>query len=235
MPISLRQPFTGSYPITLDFGETWGKTYTKANPHKGIDYGCPEGTPILAAADGTILNVGFAQTGYGNYVIVQHEDGSGTVYAHLRAWKYGMYRKVQKGEVIGWSGNTGNSSGPHLHFEYRSKASDFRTAEDPKPFMQSVLDKDPIDSTPATEKPEFEHVEPGVCIVVCEFANVRCHCDMSRVIGMRKKGDIIAVGDEVTMYNGLPYRDYYDPTYKCWLRIAEHDPTTQIISNYKGL
>ena len=58
---------------------------------------------------------------------------------------------------------------------------------------------------------------------------------MSRVIGQRKKGDIIAIGDETTMYNGLPYRDYYDPTYKCWLRIAEHDPDTQIIKNYHGI
>ena len=232
--ISLRQPFNGSYPISLDFGEEWLPTYKKGE-HKGIDYACPEGTPVLASADGTVLTVGFAQTGYGNYIIIQHKDGSGTVYAHLKSCKVGIYKQVQKGEVIGWSGNTGNSSGAHLHFEYRSTASNFRTAEDPKPFMQSVLDKDPIDSTPSPEKPEFEHVEPGVCIVVCEYANVRCHCDMDRVIGMRKKGDIIAVGDDVTMYNGLPYRDYYDPTYKCWLRIAEHDPTTQIISNYKGL
>ena len=95
MTIMLRQPFSGSYPITLDFGETWGKTYTKDNPHKGIDYGCPEGTPVLASADGTVLNVGYASTGYGNFVIIQHKDGSGTVYAHLKSWKFGLYKSVQ--------------------------------------------------------------------------------------------------------------------------------------------
>ena len=230
--IKLRQPFKGSYPITLDYGEIWGKTYTKDNPHRGIDYGCPEGTEILASADGMVLNVGFAQTGYGNYVIIQHEDGFGTVYAHLKAWKGGIYRQVKKGEVIGWSGNTGNSTGPHLHFELRSKASDYRTAQDPKPFMQSVLDAEPISSTPAPVKPEFEPVESGFCVVVCDYANVRCHCDMNRIIGQRRKGDIIAIGDEVTMFNGLPYRDYYDAEKQCWLRIAEHDPDTQMIVNY---
>lgn len=235
MTVMLRQPFSGTYPITLDFGETWGKTYTKDNPHRGIDYGCPLGTPVLAAADGTVLTVGFAQTGYGNYIIIQHKDGSGTVYAHLNTTKAGIYKQVQKGEVIGYSGNTGNSSGAHLHFEYRSNASDYRTAEDPKPFMQSVLDGEPIQSTPAPVKPEFEPVRAGYCVVVCDYANVRCHCDMTRVMGMRKKGDIIAIGDETTIYNGLPYRDYYDAEFKCWLRIAEHDPTTQIIRNHEGM
>ena len=209
--------------------------YTEKNPHKGVDYGCPEGTEVLASADGMIKYVGFAATGYGNFAIREHEDGSGTVYAHLKMVKVKDYQQVKQGDVIGWSGNTGNSSGPHLHFEYRTIASDYTSAEDPKPLMKSVLDPAPINPTPAPEKPEFEAIEPGVCIVVCDYANVRCHCDMNRVIGMRKKGDIIAIGDDVTMYNGLPYRDYYDPTYKCWLRIAEHDPYTQIIKNYKGL
>ena len=71
-------------------------------------------------------------------------------------------------------------------------------------------------------------------MVVCDVANVRCHCDMSRVITQRKRGDIISVGKEVTMYQGLPYRDYYDASVSCWLRIAEHDPYTQMLRNYNG-
>ena len=229
----LRQPFKGSYPITLDYGATWENIYTKANPHKGIDYGCPEGTTILASAEGYILCTAFASTGYGHYILISHEDGTGTVYAHLKAILVKEGQKVNRGQAIAFSGNSGNSTGPHLHFEYRSKASDYRTAVDPKQFMQSVLDEEPINNnTPAPIKPKFEPIRAGYCMVVCDVANVRCHCDMDRIIGQKKKGDIIAVGDETTMYNGLPYRDYYDPTFNCWLRIAEHDPYDQIIENY---
>ena len=56
---------------------------------------------------------------------------------------------------------------------------------------------------------------------------------MNRVLGQRKRGDILSIGNDVTMYNNLPYRDYYDPEFKCWLRIAEHDPDTQMIVNYE--
>lgn len=229
--IHYRQPFTGYWPITLDFGEEWLPTYKKGE-HKGIDYGLPEGTPVLASADGTVIRTGYAVTGYGKFVIIQHEDGSGTVYAHLKQVTIADYAKVKQGDVIGLSGNTGNSTGPHLHFEWRRVASRIDTVEDPKTKLQSVLDKDPDIYTPGPVKPQFEAVHDGYCIVVCDVANVRCHCDMTRIIGQRKKGDIIAIGDEVTMYNGLPYRDYYDAEKKCWLRIAEHDPYDQIIVNY---
>ena len=111
-------------------------------------------------------------------------------------------------------------------------ATKYDTAEDPKTHLQSVLDKEPNTYTPGPVKPQFEVVQSGLCVVVCDAANVRCHCDMSRIIGQRKKGTVISIGDEVTMYNGLPYRDYYDAEKKCWLRIAEHDPTDQIIKNF---
>ena len=229
--ISFRQPFKGSYPITLDYGEEWLPTY-KAGEHKGIDYGCPEGTPILASADGTVIRTGYVASGYGQYVLIQHEDGSGTVYAHLKQIKVKDYAKVSQGDVIGWSGSTGKSSGPHLHFEWRRVATKYDTTEDPKTHLQSVLDKEPNTYTPGPVKPQFEAVQSGLCVVVCDAANVRCHCDMSRIMGQRKKGTVISIGDEVTMYNGLPYRDYYDAEKKCWLRIAEHDPTDQIIKNF---
>ena len=233
--ISYRQPFKGSYRITQDFGELIpGVTYNN-KPHTGIDYDCPIGTPVLASADGTIMTVGNAVTGYGNYIIMCHQDGTGTVYAHLDTVLIRQWQSVKQGAVIGTSGNSGNSTGPHLHFEWRRKATDINTVEDPKLHLQSVLDKEPISSTPAPVKPQFDPVEGGFCVVVCDVANVRCHRDMSRIIGTRKKGDVIAIGDEVTMYNGLPYRDYYDAECQCWLRIAEHDPDTQIIRNYEGL
>ena len=229
--MNYRQPFKGDYPITQEFGEVIpGVTYN-GTPHTGIDYGCPLGTPILASADGTVMQAAEAVTGYGKYIIICHYDGSGTVYAHLDSILVRQWASVKQGDVIGTSGNTGYSTGPHLHFEWRAKANDISTVEDPRRHLQSVLDIEPINNTPEPVKPQFEPVQSGFCMVVCDVANVRCHCDMSRVIGQRYKGDIISIGDQVTEYMGLPFRDYYDPQYKCWLRIAEHDPDTQMIAN----
>ena len=230
--INYRQPFEGDYPITLNYHEKLLPTYDNITKfHQGIDYGCPEGTPILASADGTVTTTAEAVSGYGKYVIIAHKDGTGTVYAHLSASKVSQWQQVKQGDVIGYSGNTGNSTGPHLHFEWRRKAIDYTTTEDPRSHLRSVLDMEPIDSTPVVAKPAFATVRAGFCKVVCDVANVRCHCDMGRVMKQLHKGDVIAIGDETTMYNGLPYRDYYDPEVKCWLRIAEHDPFDQIIIN----
>jgi len=219
-----RQPFKGDYPISLDFDEVYPPFYTEHNRHKGIDYLCPEGTPILASDDGTVMKVGYEANGYGNYIILIHNNGNGTVYAHLQHILVSRMQIVTKGEQIGMSGNTGYTSGPHLHFEVRRDATKLASVIDPKTVMQNVIDF-------ADGKPQFAEVKCGLCVVVCEEANVRCHCDMSRVITTKKKGETITVSDEVTIYNELPYRDYYDPTYKCWLRIAEHDPFTQMIVN----
>jgi hypothetical protein len=227
-----RQPFKGDYPISLNFHEEWLPTYDNIKTfHTGTDYACPMNTPILASADGTVMTVAEAVNGYGKYIILCHYDGSGTVYAHLDRISVKQWQSVKQGDVIGYSGNTGNSSGPHLHFEWRRKANDITTAEDARTHLTSVLDDYPIGYSPEPKKPEFATVQSGFCKVVCDYANVRCHCDMNRVVGVRKKGDVIAIGDEVTWFNGLPYRDFYDADYKCWLRIAEHDPDTQIIEN----
>ena len=231
--LSFRQPFKGDYAISLDYHEKWLPTYDNIKKfHEGIDYGCPEGTPILASADGTVIRSGFVASGYGNYITLMHEDGTGTVYAHLKVRTKQLFERVKQGDVIGYSGTTGNSSGPHLHFEYRRTASDYTTAEDPKTVLRSVVDINPIDPTPEPVQSKFETIRSGQCIVVADLVNVRCHCDMSRVIDQLHKGDIISVGDEVTEYMGLPFRDFYSSKKSCWLRIAEHDPDTQLIVNY---
>lgn len=89
--------------------------------HKGIDIAAPYGTPIYAAESGTVIDVGSGWNGgYGNCVIVAHDDGNVTVYAHQSsvAIEYGDY--VVKGQIIGYVGSTGDSTGNHLHFEVRS-------------------------------------------------------------------------------------------------------------------
>ena len=85
--------------------------------HLGIDYAAPRGTPILAAGNGTIIFAGNTR-GYGNLIKIQHADGYVTLYAHQKAFRKGIRKgvKVKQGEVIGYLGSTGLSTGPHLHF-----------------------------------------------------------------------------------------------------------------------
>ena len=225
--VTFRQPFRGDYPITLDYGEKFPPLYTDESPHRGIDYGTPMRTPILASAEGTVHATESLTVGYGRYIMLKHTGNYITVYAHLDEILVRTNQSVHKGQVIGYSGTSGNSTGPHLHFELRLNG----ITIDPKPYMQSVLDPDPNNNTPNTEKPEFSTLQKGTAIVVCDCVNVRCHCDMSRVMKQLHRGDIIAIGDQVTEYMGLPFRDYFDIEINCWLRIAEHDPTEQLIEN----
>ena len=101
--------------ITQHFGDMYS-----GSPHKGMDIGMPEGTPVYAAADGKVTVANASDSwGYswGYYVKINHAEGVDTLYAHLSsvAVSYGQY--VHQGDVIGYVGSTGNSSGNHLHFE----------------------------------------------------------------------------------------------------------------------
>lgn len=84
--------------------------------HKGIDISVPEGTPVKPVAAGTVVYSGF-RTGYGNTIIVEHPDGMTTIYAHHSANLATFGQQVDKDTVIAFSGSTGRSTGPHLHFE----------------------------------------------------------------------------------------------------------------------
>jgi murein DD-endopeptidase MepM/ murein hydrolase activator NlpD len=90
----------------------WSKGY-----HTGVDYACKEGTNIVAVADGKIENASWGAS-YGTQ-LVQKVEGGWVIYAHLSKALVKPGDKVTKGQHIGESGNTGNSSGPHLHFEMR--------------------------------------------------------------------------------------------------------------------
>jgi len=101
--------------ITSGFGPRWGSF------HPGIDIGVPEGTPIKAAASGTVvlLQSEAESGGYGNYTCIDHGGGLSTCYAHQTEFATSLGASVSQGEVIGYVGNTGYSTGPHLHFEVR--------------------------------------------------------------------------------------------------------------------
>jgi murein DD-endopeptidase MepM/ murein hydrolase activator NlpD len=103
-------PVNGTF--TSPFGMRWGRL------HAGIDISVPEGTPIRAADSGTVVLMGWVG-GYGNYTCVQHTGSMSTCYAHQSSFATSNGASVSQGQVIGYSGNTGNSTGPHLHFEVR--------------------------------------------------------------------------------------------------------------------
>jgi murein DD-endopeptidase MepM/ murein hydrolase activator NlpD len=101
--------------VTSGFGWRWGRM------HEGIDIAAPSGTPIRAAAAGTVIYAGW-MGGYGNLVIIDHGNGLATAYGHQSAIYVGG-GSVSQGTVIGAVGSTGNSTGPHLHFEVRVNGS----------------------------------------------------------------------------------------------------------------
>jgi murein DD-endopeptidase MepM/ murein hydrolase activator NlpD len=100
-------------PVTGVFGEV-----RPGHLHSGVDIAVPEGTPIRAADSGRVALMGWVG-GYGNYTCVQHTASMSTCYGHQSRFATSNGASVSQGQVIGYSGNTGNSTGPHLHFEVR--------------------------------------------------------------------------------------------------------------------
>jgi len=101
--------------LTSGYGWRWGRM------HKGIDIAAAVGTPIVAAAPGVVVSAGWNSGGYGNLVEVQHADGSLTLYAHNNRILVRRGQEVAQGQQISEMGSTGQSTGPHLHFEVHPK------------------------------------------------------------------------------------------------------------------
>jgi murein DD-endopeptidase MepM/ murein hydrolase activator NlpD len=113
-----------SGPVVSGFGMRWGRM------HEGIDITCPTGTPVRAAGDGTVIWASW-RGGYGNAVVIDHGGGLATLYAHNSAFASSVGQSVVRGQVIAYAGSTGNSSGPHVHFEVRVNG----TAVDPLGYL----------------------------------------------------------------------------------------------------
>jgi len=103
--------------IASGFGMRIDPVYGTPKLHKGLDFTAPQGTPIYATGDGTVSEAGFSEGGYGNHVVINHGYGYETLYGHMVRIKARAGQKVKRGEVIGWVGSTGKSTGPHCHYE----------------------------------------------------------------------------------------------------------------------
>lgn len=136
---------------------TSGYTYGRFHPvleknydHLAIDYAAPIGTPVMAVGDGTVVYAGW-NGGFGNYIDIKHNDIYSTQYAHLSAYakgiKYGT--KVKQGQIIGFVGSTGWSTGPHLHYQIEKNGKLVNPLE---------IDLPPGDPVPEDKKEEFSKV-----------------------------------------------------------------------------
>ncbi|WP_443071426.1 M23 family metallopeptidase [Streptomyces sp. NBC_01465] len=127
----------GSAPVEADLGTGyrtpggWAAGY-----HTGIDFPVSSGTKIKAVNAGTVVTSGW-QGSYGNAVIIKHKDGVYTLSAHLTSTSVSAGQKVKAGQKIGLSGTTGNSTGPHLHFEARSSNS-YGAHVDPVAYLKRI-------------------------------------------------------------------------------------------------
>ncbi len=117
-------------PVSSGFGYRVHPIFGTKRLHKGLDLGAGSGTPIAAAKDGVVLSAGW-QGGYGNTVVISHGDGITTLYAHQSSINVSAGQQVSRGDIVGYVGSTGWSTGPHLHFEVRVNG----TAVDPRPYL----------------------------------------------------------------------------------------------------
>ena len=113
----MKTPINGAH-LTSGFGVRVHPVLGYSAMHRGVDFGAPSGTPILAAGDGVVERAGPFST-YGNYIKLRHGNGYETAYAHLSLFAPGVRAgvRVRQGQIIGYVGQTGRSTGPHLHYE----------------------------------------------------------------------------------------------------------------------
>lgn len=216
---TFRQPFRNEWPITQYYGETITSPF-----HTGIDYGCPEKTEILASADGIVMFAGRDSSGYGKYVIIQHDSERSTLYAHLFKVLVVIGEKVTQGQLIGLSGTTGNSTGPHLHFEARRiwniSKSYFNPIDLP---LMSYDDSANLHSKSETKLSGAKDLKPGVVRVVAP-SGVFVHDSIFSVKEAYPYGSEFTFTGQTIERNGLEFCE-------CTVWIAVNDGETQILQN----
>jgi murein DD-endopeptidase MepM/ murein hydrolase activator NlpD len=119
-PTNLGPIGTGSYVWPSTERRVSGYEWTPDVGHYGIDIGGDTGNPIYAVDNGVVVYSGWNDWGYGNVIAIDHGNGIQTIYAHMDTLSVACGAFVYQGDIIGTMGSTGNSSGPHLHIEFRS-------------------------------------------------------------------------------------------------------------------
>ena len=225
--MNYRQPFEGSYGISQGYGEK----DTNPKGHTGIDFLCPLGTPVLAAESGTVLYAGWKDGGYGYCVYIQHPDGNTTIYEHLLSTiPVKVFQHVEKSQIIGYSGTTGNSTGPHLHFEVRGP--DGKTI-DPMTLLHSSVEpavsggaSKPSAQTPPPLK------EPGDLgqnvEVICTAGAKAWDPDFTKYEVFPQGTDLTFTGKTCEHF-GYTYCQCYPAPRLFWVAVNDH--TDQILGN----
>ncbi|MET6999635.1 M23 family metallopeptidase [Chitinophaga defluvii] len=103
--------------IASGFGYRIDPIYKTVKFHAGLDFTAPSGTPIYATGDGVVEEASLSDVGYGNHVVIRHGYGYKTLYGHMLRMKVKTGQSVKRGDVVGWVGSTGKSTGPHCHYE----------------------------------------------------------------------------------------------------------------------
>jgi murein DD-endopeptidase MepM/ murein hydrolase activator NlpD len=127
--------------IASGYGYRTDPVYKVTKFHAGLDFTAPQGTPIYATADGRIETAGRSDGGYGNHVVINHGFGYESLYGHMYRIKVRGGQSIKRGEVIGWVGSTGKSTGPHCHYEVRKNGN----ALDPVYFFYNDLTPEQYD------------------------------------------------------------------------------------------
>ena len=143
-----------SWPVHGWLSSPFGTRY--GTPHEGIDLAVPQNTDVHAACDGVVAYAGDKLRGYGRLVILNHEGGMSTVYAHNKKLLVHVGEKVSRGQIISLSGQTGHARGPHVHFEVRVHA----VPTDPQDYLQKMRVAEapaPVHATTSTITPIATH------------------------------------------------------------------------------
>jgi len=127
--------------IASGFGYRIDPVYKTVKYHAGLDFSAPQGTPIYATANGVVRISGNLGNGFGNHVIINHGYGYETLYGHMFKINVRNGTRVKRGEIIGWVGNTGKSTGPHCHYEVHKNG----RALDPVYFFYNDLTPEQFD------------------------------------------------------------------------------------------
>ena len=194
----MRRPFEGKYPITQEWGvnpQDYAKLGLKG--HNGVDYATPIGTPILAPHNGTVVEAAYDATGYGTYVKIENDE-EGSILAHLSKHLVNPGDYVTEGTQIGISGNTGNSTGPHLHWGYyrkpRNKSDGYSGTTNPWQYLDENKPKPPVDQCEAI-KNELEVLKKDH--EKCGDYSIQLSSLQSRVLTLeRERNEAIISRDE---------------------------------------